>query len=226
MHFNSRIKLLEEKNCLLEQQCELLKQSFSANAELFHDMNHHLQVIYHMAMQSGNEEILSYVSHISTPINTLTNSTWTGVEIVDAILNYKKTIAAQKGYSMRINAELPYNTGIHSDDYCIILSNLIDNAIEALDRFPQPTDSLFIEISIRRIHQFMMLRISNPCFDSPTRKSGKFTTSKSNKILHGLGLKNVSKIVKKYQGSLDFELKNDIFTVTVLLFFPLEACKQ
>lgn len=216
-----KLQLLKDKNHLLEQQCELLKQSYSANAELFHDMNHHLQVIYHMAVQSGNEELQTYISHITAPVQTLANSIWTGVDIVDAILNYKKTIANQKGYHMDINAELPNNTGIESDDYCTVLSNLIDNAIEALDRFPKPTDSLFIQISIRRIHQFLMIQVSNPCFDSPEKKYGRFITSKSNKRQHGLGLQNVSKIVKKYQGSLDFEVNNRVFTVTALLFFPL-----
>lgn len=214
-----KLKILEDKNCLLEKQCELLKQSYSANAELFHDMNHHLQVIYHMAAQSGNKELQTYVSHISTPVQTLANSIWTGVGIVDAILNDKRTIASQKGYSIRVNAELPNNTGIESDDYCTLLSNLIDNAIEALDSFPDSMNSLFIDITIRRIHQFIMIQVSNPFFKTPEKKSGRFITSKSNKHLHGLGLKNVSKIVKKYQGSLDIAVQNDIFTVTALLFF-------
>ncbi len=221
MLFKSKIKLLKGKNYLLEQQCEFMKQSFSTNAELFHDMNHHLQVIYHMAMQAQNEDIQSYISHISTPINTLANSIWTGVDIVDAILNCKRATAIQKGYTMHINAELPYNTGINSDDYCTILSNLIDNALEALDQFSQSSESLFIEVSIRRIHQFLMIQIRNPYYESPEKKSGFFLTSKKDKSLHGLGLKNVSKIVKKYQGSIDFEMDNGIFTVTALLFFPL-----
>lgn len=50
----------------------------------------------------------------------------------------------------------------------------------------------------------------NPFFKTPEKKSGRFITSKSNKHLHGLGLKNVSKIVKKYQGSLDIAVQNDI----------------
>ncbi len=210
-----------EKNHLLEQHCKILQQSYASNAELFHDMNHHLQIIYHIANQNGDEEIKQYISNITTPIQELSNYIWTGVEIVDVILNNKKQLAQSKGYAMDINTELPNNTGISSDDYCVILSNLIDNAIEALDRLPKPITLPLIQVSIRRIHQFLMIQVSNPCLDNRKKKHGFFSTSKPNTVRHGWGLKSIKKTVNKYHGSLNCEIKNHTFTATALLFFPI-----
>lgn len=128
------LKETRNTNRMLSTQYELLQKTYTDNAMLFHDMNNHLQTIYHMAEDAGNMEIQTYVSRISSPVRDMASILWSGVGIVDAILNDKMKIAAKKGYSVQIDAELPSNTGIAPEDFCTILSNLLDNAIEALDR--------------------------------------------------------------------------------------------
>ena len=57
------LKEAEEKNRLLHRQYEILQKNYAANAQLFHDMNHHLQVIYHLAERGENEKIRAYIAH-------------------------------------------------------------------------------------------------------------------------------------------------------------------
>ena len=54
------LKEAEEKNQLLHRQYEILQKNYAANAQLFHDMNHHLQVIYHLAEKGESEKIRAY----------------------------------------------------------------------------------------------------------------------------------------------------------------------
>lgn len=114
------LKEAEEKNRLLHRQYEILQKNYAANAQLFHDMNHHLQVIYHLAEKGESEKIRAYIAHAARPVQELSGCVWTGVDIVDAIINQKKQLAEEKGYTMDINAQLPYNTGIASDDFCTL----------------------------------------------------------------------------------------------------------
>lgn len=173
------LKEAEEKNRLLHRQYEILQKNYAANAQLFHDMNHHLQVIYHLAERGENEKIRSYIAHAARPVQELSGCVWTGVDIVDAIINQKKQLAEEKGYTMDINAQLPYNTGIASDDFCTILSNLLDNCLEAMDRKrrqrgEQPPEGA-IQLTLRRINHFYPDSGQQSLSRYPDKKKGLFS---------------------------------------------------
>ena len=187
---NRNKKLLIQTNQALEAQCKILRETYNANEALYHDMKNHLQAIYFLAEKNHDTQILEYISQISHEIQECTPYVSTGVDIVDAIINHKRQLALEKGISFEANVELPVNTGIASDDFCVILSNLLDNALEALIRHPQPDSSL--RLTIRRIHQFLLIQVTNPCTSNIS-----VVTSKPDKRHHGWGLKNVKKIVQK-----------------------------
>lgn len=224
MRKRNLLKEAEGKYRLLHRQYEILQKNYAANAELFHDMDHHLQVIYHLAERGENEKIRDYIAHAARPVRELSGCVWTGVDIVDAIINQKKQLAEEKGYAMDINAQLPYNTGIASDDFCTILSNLLDNCLEAMDRQrgrhgEQPPEGA-IQLILRRINHFILIQAGNPCTDIRGKRKGLFPTSKKNKLFHGWGLKSVEAAVHKYEGTLHCEVEGGRFTASAMLFFP------
>lgn len=215
----NKIKFLEHKNQVLEENYHLLTQLYQKNEHLYHDMNHHLQMIYHLAKKHGTSEIAEYVSSISAPIDELSDMTWSGVDMVDAILNHTVLAAQKQGIEIDVNAEFPKDCNITSDDLCVILFNLLDNAMEAcLHRMRRTDDPPRIEVTIRRIHQFLIIKVQNPCVP-PRKLLGIFPTTKSDTRHHGIGLRNVREKVEKYNGSLEIEVENDVFTITALLFF-------
>lgn len=230
------LKQEAEKVKMLSGQYELLLQAWSENAMLFHDMGNHLQTIYHLACERKNEEIRQYISRISEPVDRLSGILWTGVGIVDAVLNAKKQLAMEKGYIMDINAQLPANTGIGEDDFCTVLTNLLDNAIESMDREKEALrgkntfvdkellpnkNSAAIQVSLRSIHHFLVIRISNPCGKQTTKNQRLFPTSKKDRLHHGWGLKSVRQTVQKYDGSLSLEVMDGQFVATAMMFFDL-----
>jgi len=215
----NRIKFLERKNKVLEENYHLLTELYRKNEHLYHDMNHHLQMIYHLAKKNETPEIAEYINSVSAPIDELSDTTWSGVDIVDAILNHTVLDAQKQGIEIDVNAEFPKDCNITSDDLCVILFNLLDNAMEAcLRRKRQTGNPSRIEVTIRRIHQFLIIKIQNPCIP-PRKLFGIFPTTKADARHHGIGLRNVREKVEKYNGSLEIEVEGDIFTVTALLFF-------
>lgn len=215
----NKIRFLERKNQVLEENYHLLTDLYQKNERLYHDMNHHLQMIYHLAAKNNIPEISEYVNSISAPINELSDMTWSGVDIVDAILNHAVLDAQRKGIEIDVNAEFPKDCNITSDDLCVILFNLLDNAMEASLRYMRQTGNPpCIEVILRRIHQFLIIKIQNPCIP-PRKLFGIFPTTKADARHHGIGLRNVREKVEKYNGSLEMEVDGNIFTVTALLFF-------
>lgn len=225
-----KINFLKRKNYILEENYHLLANLYQKNEQLYHDMNHHLQMIYHLAGRLDCPEIQEYVTSIHTPIMELSDMVWSGNDIVDAILNHAHVQAKKNGISMDINAEYPKECTISSDDICVILFNLLDNAMEAslkcdnainhktTKQAENESSSPVISVTIRRIHEFLIIKVQNPYNNLPKKRFGLFTSSKANTSHHGIGLKNVKEIVEKYQGSLEFEADNNKFTTTALLF--------
>lgn len=238
------LKREAEKVKLLSGQYEQLQRAWSENAMLFHDMENHLQTIHHLAEAGNNEEICRYIARISKPVKQLFGICWTGVGIVDAVLNAKKQLAAERGYEMDINAQLPANTGIEDDDFCTVLTNLLDNAIESMDR---ERDGLTrggrgrqdrqgaggqqdkegqglppIQVSLRHIHHFLVIHVSNPCTEEKTGRKSLFATAKGDRMRHGWGLKSVQRTLQKYNGSLSLEVTEGRFVASAIMFF---TCK-
>ena len=207
------------KNEILNQQYEMLQKAYSDNAMLFHDMNNHLQTIYSLAEKKDYAAIQKYIVQISTPTEQLSDILWTGVGIVDAILNTKKELAYKKGYQVDINAQLPTNTGISSDDFCTILGNLIDNAIESMDRQHIPSMASPIQVTLRHINHFLIFQVSNPCSQPPRGKLNLFLSAKRDFQRQGWGLKSVRRAVLKYNGTFSCGIEGDRFVATAMVFY-------
>ncbi len=210
------LKITQTRNQLLEENYQALNDIYTSNAKLYHDLNNHLNVLYQFLEEGEMDEAKKYIREISQPIQKLTKTVWTGVDVVDVIISSKVEKMRNKGISWDINAEFPKNTNIQPYDLCTILSNLLDNAVEAVERTGEPGN---ISLTIRKINYFLMIQITNSC----TGGNGSFDvlpkTTKEDKAMHGWGLQNVQETVQKYGGTLKFRQEENQFIVDVMMFF-------
>lgn len=98
----------------------------------------------------------------------------------------------------------------------IVLSNLIDNAIEACAKQTgQQT------ITIESVYQknLWVLAIKNPIEKEVKIRNNHISTSKSNKKIHGLGIMNVKSVVNKYKGRFSLESTENLFTAKIIIEF-------
>lgn len=218
MRRKQEIHFLKTKNQILEENYQALYDIYGANAKLYHDMNNHLSVLYRLLEQEKYSQAMEYISSLSSPVRELASAVWTGIPLVDGILNTKAALAERKGIAMKINAEYPRNAEIASDDLCIILANLIDNAIEASGK---ETDGArrFVEVTIRRIPTFLLIRVRNNAPTPPRRRWGRFQTDKPDRKNHGLGLLSVEETVEKYEGTLSLEYEEGKFEASAILYY-------
>lgn len=209
----------EMRNQLLEDNYKAINDIYMSNSKLYHDLNNHLNVLYQLLDQGNEDEAKKYIQEISKPILTMSQATWTGVDVVDVIINSKVEKMKEKGITYEINVEYPKNTNILPHDMCTILANLLDNAIEAVSELESPGS---IALTIRRINNFLMIKVSNSCVE---RKNSfdhfPKTTKMKNKELHGWGLPSVADAVEKYNGTLKCTYENNLFIVSIMLFFDI-----
>lgn len=214
------LKITQTRNQLLEENYQALNDIYTSNAKLYHDLNNHLNVLYQFLEEGEMDEAKKYIREISQPIQKLTKTVWTGVDVVDVIINSKVEKMRNKGISWDIDAEFPKNTNIQPYDLCTILSNLLDNAVEAVERTGKPGN---ISLTIRKINYFLMIRITNSCIGKNNSFATLPKTTKEDKTMHGWGLQNVQETVQKYGGTLKFRQEENQFSVDVMMFFEGET---
>lgn len=213
-----QMNVLEMRNTLLSENYKELSEIYRNNSKLYHDLNNHLNVLYQLLNEENINEAKDYIKEISKPILGLSKTAWTGIDVVDVVINSKLQKMNETEIMSDINVEFPKACNILPNDVCTILSNLLDNAIEATQKVEE---SKYIKLIIRRAKYFLFIRVSNP-----SKKMKEFEvlpkTTKDNKNLHGWGLQSVNDVVEKYNGRMECLNIGTEFVVNIMLTFDVE----
>lgn len=215
-------QLETEKNELLLRDYRLLKDTYAANARLFHDFHNHIEALHRYLVSDQAAEAVRYLEGLRTPIEAVTQSVWTGDEAADYLLSSRQALAASRQIQIRYYIEYPRHTNIRSIDLVAILGNLLDNAFEAVDG--TEGELRFVDLTIRRIHEMLIIKLVNGCQKAPVIEEGEVKTTKQDKELHGWGLKSIRTAAERYDGTVETEYENNRFcTVVTLSYEPVRA---
>ena len=181
-----------------------------------HDIKNHVIVLNAMLEQGDYENAKSYFSSVSEDFTGKQNAFSTGNSVADSLLSIKGISAAMQNTEILFDGAIP-EQGIEPKDMCICFGNLLDNAIEACAALPEETERT-IRIQAIPSNNVLVLSFVNPATQKSKTVFGQLpqTTKKDVKV-HGIGLKNVRDIAKKYNGALHLSSENGIFTAELLL---------
>ena len=137
----------------------------------------------------------------------------TGNELLDYLLTQKAGEAREAGVKTCFDVVVPAGLSIEGRDLCGLLSNLLDNAIEASRAEKDPE----IRLSMRTSRGYLSIVVSNRCSTDVMRMNPHLHTTKGNAAEHGIGLRVVRSIARKYEGSFSTEMVDGKFVATALL---------
>ena len=215
--YNKFLSIIEENtNYRFKLELDKMEQEYSAKLDdklnqlhsLRHDMKNHLIVIDGYASQHNDRKIHEYIHNISEDLS-LTNAVDSGSHIVSALIAEKEDKAKSQNIRCEINISTP---GINIDDFSIttIIGNLFDNAIKAASE----CEHGWIRFSITQTGSYMSIVIENSYSGNIIENNGEFTSTKNDKVLpHGIGIKNVRKVVSNLNGHIDFSYASGYFSV-------------
>lgn len=152
---------------------------------------------------------------ISENFMAVSAMTYTGIDSIDALINAKKQKMQECNISFTHKLSMPKETAIEPIELCVVLGNLLDNAIEANEKLPE--DNRFILLSAIQKQGYLSIKISNPVKEKVRIKNNEIYTTKINKELHGFGIQSVKEIAEKHDGAITFEQNEGVFTVIVML---------
>lgn len=118
-------------------------------------------------------------------------------------------------YSPYPLAELP----IAAADFCAVVGNLLDNAIEGVSRIKDPAEPPVIRLSFSRSWDMFYIYCENPCApESIAIDSGRFLSAKrAEPGLHGIGLASIQSIAARAEGRAEFAAENGVFRAKIVL---------
>lgn len=207
--------ILFHKEQAEKEYFEEINNRYSQMRMLKHDINNHLSAMSLLLKEGRTEEAQKYLQEITNDLESTMPVARTGIHALDMILWNKISLAKENSITIQpaIDGML---TGLQITDYelCSLLGNLLDNAIEAVQKLPEENR----QISLRIGRQLDMLCIfcENP-FATIQKEGNRFITLKADHQNHGLGLRQVKHIAHKYNGTVDIKTEDNIFSVSVLL---------
>lgn len=205
---------LELQNKYQERQYNLMSESVERLQKHRHDFRNHLQSIAYIGEQNDWPAMSSYINHLEE--HFLENDTYiyTGSVIFDGVLNYKLQEANKKGIDMQVDIKIPSDIVIVPCDVTTILGNLLDNSIEAT----AGQEESWIKANIFYRSGRLNLLITNTFNNDLVRNGDWYRTSKADSDKHGFGLKNVQEVVERYEGIMETNAENGIFSVKITLY--------
>lgn len=183
--------------------------------KLRHDMKNHLNIIGMLIADEKTPEAKNYLTELNQEF-AVTAKTYCSNEVVNAVLNNKEQSAAEAQIRCEFQIDLAEDPQMEDIDLCALLSNTLDNAIEACRKIPEASER-FLSVKARCQKGFFSYKVVNSKANEVTEENGCFVTSKKDAGLHGIGLKNVKQIVAKYEGYVEVSYDEHSFTVVVMI---------
>lgn len=208
-------KLIEKKVAAFEN--EILQKYYAEVENMYtkmrgwrHDYRHHIQTMKVHAANGEYEEIDRYLNMLDDDLTNVETVIRTGNRMADAILNSKLSLADERKIRVKAEAKIPVSLTVSELDMCIVIGNLLDNAMEACMELPE--EERLIRIYMEMKGNYLYLALTNT---AAGRKKQSFFTSKGEG--HGLGLSRVDSIVKKYGGYVTRASEDEAFSTEILL---------
>lgn len=194
-----------------------------ADADLrqtYHDMKNHLMAIRTLSEGESSQAARYYIDSLVQSMQTYENQVEVGNLMLNGLLTQKVMEANRNEIVMNLIVDFRKIDFIEDMDLCTIFGNTIDNALEACSAIPGGCEKQILLRTQESAGQ-LLINISNTYQGEIHFADGLPRTSKVDPETHGIGLRNIHRVLKKYNGVMDINLKQPgWFSLTMLIPFP------
>ena len=194
-----------------------ISENFEKQKRKSHEFKNHILCIEGLIKEKQYNKLEKYVGNISSDLNNEKNAINTNHTIINAILNtkYQEALGKQIVFVCKVNDLSEIN--LSDEDIVVLLANLLNNAIEACESC---TEKRILKLKFIKEEQNIVLSVKNSFSQPLFYKNNEIVTSKTLEPQeHGIGIKNILKVVEKYNGS--YVIQNDDKDFFFSILFPI-----
>lgn len=216
---------LRRMTLVYEQQldlCEMYQKERELSALEIRDMRHNIKStlisILAYAENGDTKKIADYISEIlesnGVKSESISNS---GNIVIDSLIDYWATVSEKDGIEYSVNISVPMEMSFKGADVCLILGNLLENAVEAARKAEGKKQ---IRIQIKYDRNNLLVFVENTYNGNIIKlNDNQLKSTKEDVENHGVGLPSVYRAVSKYQGTVAIEDSvSGWFRVRVVLY--------
>lgn len=207
-------KTIIYQNKLMKQQMDEIENIYMTMRGWRHDYHNHIQSLKGYLSLNKVEQMKNYLNELETDLDSIDTLYHSGNLQLDSILNAKLAIAEKGQIRIHCDASIPPQLHVSDLDLCVILGNLLDNAIESCRKIKDP-DERFIRVYIGILKKQLYISITNATSETVKQRTDHYFTTKRGD--HGHGLKRVDQVVKKYDGYLNRQNEPGVFATEIVL---------
>ncbi len=198
----------EQQNELLLLQIEKENLQMAQERRIRHDRRHHNRVLLEFANKNDIETVKDYLKTlVDDDSDSLKEISCCKNPTINTVLSVYEKKAKEAGIKVKIAARAGHDIPVSPKDLVIVIANLFENAINATKKIK--SGEKLIDIDIREKENRLLVKIENPC-----KANLRFDESN-----YGIGINSVITATNKYEGMIDFTVKNEKFISKICLNF-------
>ncbi len=214
---NKEMEQEQQLSDLEKQQYDFMVSTTESLREWKHDYQGQLRLITTLIAQNNYKEVKEYAEQLDASLPSSGLLLSTGNLAVDAVVSLHMMEAKRENICFHSTIFLPDHLPLNNVEFSSLISNVLDNAIEACRKLPNTSQ---IQFEIKPFKQMLSLFCCNT-------SDGKYRCGMKDVLLstkaergHGIGLRRIQQIVEKVGGTCQFIPKLDQFIVHIMV--PLE----
>lgn len=184
-----------------------LRQLQQNAAAYRHDMRHHFALLQGLASRGHIEEIKEYLRTAQSDMDAITPMRFCENETVNLILSAFASKAKQSGILLTVEAKLPDSLTFSDTELCSLLSNALENAIQASENIADSNER-YIKLRVYSKNNKLCIDIRNSYQSEPSFHQGLPVSKEPG---HGFGTKSMAHIVEKHGGVFQFSVQDGWF---------------
>ena len=207
---------LQQENQLLsmqQQRYENLRTAIEEARQARHDMRHQFNQISALAEAGDLENLKSYLAKTVSRIPNL-DMCFCENRAADSVVGYYCAMAKRDEIPFRARLDLPETLPVDEIDMCLVLSNLLENALEASLRTAPGRRQIELTACVHA-DRILLIEVENAFDGEVNEKNGVFRSSKRRE--NGIGIQSVTHIAEKNGGTSTFTYQNGTFSAKVML---------
>ena len=200
----------------LEQDLEFYRRSDSVAQEykaLRHELKNHVSLMESLLREKQYDKLQQYFEEYTGKIKPALAEFRCPNPLISSIISHQMNTAQAAGVTLDVIAAVPASIGIADDDLCSVLSNMIDNGVEACIRAGKD----LVKATLHTDKDCLFITVTNPVSqdvlkENPDLRSTKETAS------HGFGIPIIRRITEKYDGIVTFHMEEGWFTADAMMY--------
>ena len=212
---NRNARLRQENQLLImqRQRYESLKTAIEEARQARHDLRHQLNQISMLIEEGDMEGLRGFLARSVSRIPSL-ETRFCENNAADSVVGYYCGLCRREGIPIHVRLDLPETLPVDEMDLCLVLSNLLENALEASLRTAAARRQIAVTAYLHAA-RLLLIEVENPFDGTVKENDGVFRSSKRKG--DGVGLQSVRHIAERSGGASTFTYQDGVFRARVML---------